>query len=570
MQAISLLWPAGHEQRFAQLACLDENSTRDLDLETVLLAFGARDEQRQAIARILCNVCADPAVIRYRQDVVEDLARHPDLAERLEELLPTIHSLGEPGVVRCQMTSLHEVCRRLGELANYVACVQGLSEVLGAIENDLHSEGLRRLGELIAAAERDETFIHLVEALPDLLENIRGIASITIGVNLDAQLQPIEATLLSVNQERFTGPTFLSKLLGKKSSPWEGVAQLHTTPKKEIRGWQLDPEVSGWAIEPMLQPLFRDLAQVTERISQSLAKMLVSYIRINGQIFTGLDQELAFYLGALRLIERLRAAGLPLCRPELAPMEERVFEIEAMYNLNLALFLTAAGARDLKDVIVANRVTLGEQGRIAILTGPNQGGKTVFTQAIGLAQLLAQAGLPVPGRRARISPADGIYTHFPIEERPDKETGRLGDEAKRFHDIFSHATQHSLILLNESLSSTSAGESLYLAQDIVRILRRMGVRAVFSTHLHELAAGVDALNAESPSGARVISLVASLVIEDENGDDPSRIRRSYKVIPAPPMGYSCAREIARRYGIGYEQLAQMLQERGVLEQWGNG
>jgi DNA mismatch repair ATPase MutS len=71
-----------------------------------------------------------------------------------------------------------------------------------------------------------------------------------------------------------------------------------------------------------------------------------------------------------------------------------------------------------------------------ILTGPNQGGKTTYMQAIGLAQVMAQSGLFVPGRRARISPVDGIHTHFPVEERVGLGLGRFGDEARRIRTLF--------------------------------------------------------------------------------------------------------------------------------------
>ncbi|MBZ0288083.1 MAG: DNA mismatch repair protein MutS, partial [Anaerolineae bacterium] len=143
-----------------------------------------------------------------------------------------------------------------------------------------------------------------------------------------------------------------------------------------------------------------------------------------------------------------------------------------------------------------------------IITGPNQGGKTTHIQAIALAQVLFQAGLYVPGCSARISPVDGIYTHFPVEERPSAEAGRFGEEAQRLSEIFAQATRHSLILLNESLSSTAPGESLYLARDIVRCFRLLGVRAAYTTHMHELAANLDEYNMQTPGDSKVVSLVA--------------------------------------------------------------
>jgi DNA mismatch repair protein MutS len=128
--------------------------------------------------------------------------------------------------------------------------------------------------------------------------------------------------------------------------------------------------------------------------------------------------------------------------------------------------------------------------------------------------------------------------------------------------VVAHATRHSLVLLNESLSSTSPGEGLYLARDVVRALMLLGARAIFATHLHELAENLHALNAEMAGqgrgDTRAISLVA-MTAKDGDG-----ARRTYHIVPAPPMGLSFARDIASQYGISFEQLQRALAERNVI------
>jgi DNA mismatch repair ATPase MutS len=207
---------------------------------------------------------------------------------------------------------------------------------------------------------------------------------------------------------------------------------------------------------------------------------------------------------------------------------------------------------------------MGPGGRILILTGPNHGGKTTFLQGVGLLHILAQAGCYVPGIQANVSPLDQLFTHFPVEEKPESDAGRFGEEAMRLGQIFEQVTRHSLVLLNESLSSTSFGESLYLAKDIVRILRRIGARALYSTHLHELADKVDELNESVPGDSTIISVVSS-PIETAGQANGNELNRSYKLEIRPPLGQSYAREIAARYGISYEQLENVLSERGVLK-----
>jgi DNA mismatch repair ATPase MutS len=168
----------------------------------------------------------------------------------------------------------------------------------------------------------------------------------------------------------------------------------------------------------------------------------------------------------------------------------------------------------------------------------------------------------VPGTQALLSPLDHLFTHFPLEEKPGSDAGRFGEEAIRLGKVFEEVTRHSLVLLNESLASTSFGESLYLAQDIVRILRRVGARAIYSTHLHELADKVDELNSSVPGDTKIVSIVSSPI--DAKSPNGAEGHRTYKLEMRPPLGQSYAREIAARYGISYEQLEDVLSERGVL------
>ena len=97
----------------------------------------------------------------------------------------------------------------------------------------------------------------------------------------------------------------------------------------------------------------------------------------------------------------------------------------------------------------------------------------------------------------------------------------------------------------------------------MRILRRVGARAIYSTHLHELANRVDELNDSVPGDSAIVSVVSSAVEKAPQGAG-DEIVRTYKVEARPPLGQSYAREIAARHGISYQQLEKILSERGVL------
>jgi len=556
--SLSLLWPGGI--RPSQICtALDPQCVRDLELESTLAAFADSRLGRSAIREIFLNLCTDPATIAYRQDILDDLWRNPDFTAHLEALLPDLNVLDTAHIsVDRRRSSLQEITWRLGELEHLVICVTGLSTVFAQIGDKVRAAGWCALRDLITQTAQDAVYQQLTRELPDMLQTVRAKASVTVGVNLDGQLRPVAATLLSVNERKFTGSTFLDRLLGRRGDGFKGIASLHTVPDLEQGRVPSGNRERHRDVNPLMVPLFRDLAKVLDTVCQPIARALRQYNGLHSGFLVTLRGDLAFYLAAVRLMERLRSHGLPVCRPDIAPMAERVCELHEAYNLNLALHQMEHAHGHAS--IVTNDVHMGDNGRIGILTGPNQGGKTIYTQMLGLCQILAQLGVWVPAARARLSPVDNIYTHYPVEEQLAKGTGRFGDEAQRLSQIFAHSTRHSLVLLNESLASTNPGESLYIAQDIVRILRRLGARAIFATHMHELAAGVAALNASTAGESLVVSLVAS---RTEAGDDGPQ--RPYKIAPGPPLGRSYAREIAAQYGISYDQLIALLQQRRVLE-----
>ncbi len=553
----SLLYPEGINESSDQQSLfleLSPSAAHDLRLDELISAFTSDRESRKEIQSLFYRLPRDSGVISYRQAVLEDLLAHPELTEKLASLLPVIHSLFEfSHQSRSEMSWLHEVVRRAEELQNIINCFEGMGQILDAMGEGIHSEGLRKLQEEIGTARRDLVYQNLVRELPVMLSRLQSSASITIGVNLDSRLRPVQATLLSVNEKPFTDQSLLNRLFGVQTGQ-AGIASLHSVPQ-QVAG--LDGPV-----DPLMVPLFADLAKVLEKTAIPIADQLNRYASIHGNLFTDLRQALIFYLGAVRFIRQLQKLGLPMCRPQIAPTGERRCDVKDSYNVHLALRQPGT-ENGMGSDIVLNDLLLEPEGGILILTGPNGGGKTTYMQGAGVVHILAQLGCHVPGRQAVISPLDQLFTHFPLEEKPESGTGRFGEEAMRLGKIFEQITRHSLVLLNETLSSTNFSESLYLAQDIVRILRRVGARAIFSTHLHELAGRVEELNESVPGDSKIISVVSSPVDVSMKADGPE-MRRRFKLEMRPPLGQSYAREIAGRYGISYQQLEDVLSKRGVL------
>ncbi|MDF2721867.1 MAG: mismatch repair protein MutS domain protein [Paenibacillus sp.] len=559
-EAISLLWPTEQaKMQYKDDMKLNEQTITDFGLDRLVQELSINYAYNDDIKKLILNVCDDREVIQYRLDVLEDFVQTPELASEFEALLPLVHRLSVQHQTKMisGAETLRKIAWQLEAMDVYVQCVDALKLRSNRFGSSIQSPALKKLFAFIDEMTANPDYQTMAASLPDYRRKLQGMSSVTIGINLDPELKPAEAVILSLEEKPFKQRknSLLTNLLGLKSmdDTYEGMTQFQNIRK-------LGHGALDTALLKSLEDIFNDALL-------PIGNAIKRYIDINIPAITNLEMEIGFYVGASKFIGKMVDCGLTMTKPIAAPAEERICRISNMVDPILAIGLMRQHPGfNLSNTIVANDIEFGPTGRVYILTGPNQGGKTTYTRAIGLAQLLFQAGLYVPGREAVISPVDRIFTHFSEEEKPNINNGRLGEESKRLSEIFMSATRHSLILLNESLSSTSNKDSLHLARDIVKGMKMLGCRAVFATHLLELAANVEQINDELPSDSRLVSMVSGVERDlDARLMDISKAKRTYKVLPGPPNEISFAKDIAYLYGISFEQIVQTLKDRKVID-----
>jgi DNA mismatch repair ATPase MutS len=243
-------------------------------------------------------------------------------------------------------------------------------------------------------------------------------------------------------------------------------------------------------------------------------------------------EEAEFFIAVRTLTDPLVASGLPRCYPQLADAgADAGLEVTGAYDLALALTIDPA-------VVVGNDLTLDAAQRQLVITGANQGGKTTFARTLGQLHHLASIGVPVPAARARLRLTDQVFTHFERGEVLADAEGRLMDDLRRLDIILRAATPASVVILNELFSSTSHADAREMGQRVLQHLADRGALTVFVTFVDELAA--------SPA-------VVSLVAEVDGGEG---VRRTFRMLRQPANGAAYAEVLARRYGLGYEQVVQ--------------
>jgi DNA mismatch repair protein MutS len=141
----------------------------------------------------------------------------------------------------------------------------------------------------------------------------------------------------------------------------------------------------------------------------------------------------------------------------------------------------------IKTSYAANDTHLDQQHRLAIITGPNMGGKSTYMRQTALIVLLAHCGSFVPAQAAKISSVDRIFTR--IGSADDLSTGKstFMVEMTETAQILHHATAHSLVLMDEVGRGTSTYDGLSLAWAcVLDLAKRIKCLCMFATHYFEL------------------------------------------------------------------------------------
>ncbi|MEY3182196.1 MAG: hypothetical protein RLZ35_181 [Pseudomonadota bacterium] len=143
----------------------------------------------------------------------------------------------------------------------------------------------------------------------------------------------------------------------------------------------------------------------------------------------------------------------------------------------------------LQTPFVANDVQFEPGKKLMLITGPNMGGKSTYMRQVALIVILAHMGSFVPARAATLGPFDRIFTRIGAQD--DLATGRSTFMVvmTEMANILHHATENSLVLLDEVGRGTSTFDGLALAWAIGEALgKEIKAWTLFATHYFELTA----------------------------------------------------------------------------------
>lgn len=502
----SILFPTGTPAEFG----VANDATADLHLDEVIDAITARRDD-QDLARWLLTPLTAADDVRFRQAVFKDIERPPVRAvlgrftDGIQQVRRRLSGLEKLHSARQQQGWF------LDAATTYCATVDELAAGLVAAEPS--SAGLRTLLDDVATLVGSGAYTQL-------RRDARGV---------DAQLRQLRYEVVVAG-----GRVTVRRHRDDPDYSEQIAATFERFRQDDSTATTLDPAATTYMTH--IDARILDLvAQLHPEPFAALDTFCRNHAGFTDDGIDRIEGELQFFLAVADFLARLTSAGLPICYPEVSD-DDRGLDAEQTYDLALAAQLTAAG-----DPVVCNDLRLTDGERIIVVTGPNQGGKTTLARTFGQLHHVAALGCPVPGRRVRIGLFDRMATHFERTEDLRNLTGKLEDELLRVRAILDVATERSVVVMNETFSSTTSQDATSLGAAILRRLVDLDLRAVYVTFLDEL----------STLDPAVVSMVSTVV-----PDDPSV--RTFKVVRRPADGRAYAAALAERHGLSSLQLAERI------------
>ena len=520
-------------RRFTLLEVLDESVT----------AMGSR-----LLRRWLDQPLLDPAAIQARLDAVERfLSQHlvrGDIRDALKRLADIERLVSR---VAAGLASPRDV----GALRNSLAALPALAEPLRKV-------GLGRIQELREGiGDHREVADLLVRALatdPPLTLRDGGVIRAGYDIELDKlrDLSKNGKLYIAELEQKEKGRTSISNLKVGFNSVFGYYLEVPKSQLAKVPDTYIRKQTTASAERYITAELkeHESLVLGAEEKAVSLESDLFAKVRARVCEHVGPLLQTARSLAEIDVLASLAevASRRGYIKPSL--VEEDVVEIEGgrhpVVEAHAAAFVpndTAMGFADGRP-------------RVVILTGPNMSGKSTYLRQNALLVLLAQIGSFVPAKACRLGLCDRIFARIGAKDELALGQSTFMVEMIESANILNHATDRSLVILDEVGRGTSTYDGLAIAWAMVEHLAAIGAKTMFATHYHQLNALAD----------QIPSVANFRVSVEEYGDE---IVWTHSVLPGG-TDRSYGIHVAKMAGVPNTVLSRAAEILGELEQTPQG
>ena len=482
---------------------------KDLNLDQAVQALLDRREDYN-LAPLFYTPLADTGEIVYRQEVMRDTERD-ELARAIDQFAQAMRRVrSDLQLVGKLSYQRQREAWYLEAIGTYCQAVRDLAQTLKAEQP--RSRGLRAIGEYLDGYTTSDDFTALDDETKQLK---RDLGQIRYAMNINEGSVRVSAYEAEEDYGARVKDTFARFAQGEVKDHRARYATLQEMGHVEAAVLEF---VAKLHPEP-----FARLAAYCERHREFRDRTVLRF-----------DREIQFYMAYHAYTQPIRQAGLYFCYPEVSDSKDVM--ASDTFDLPLARKLTGE-----KTEVVTNDWQLTGTERIFVVSGPNQGGKTTFARTFGQLHYLAALGCPVPGSDARLLLFDRLLTHFEKQEDLSNRRGKLEDDLIRVHDILKVATDRTVVVMNESFTSTTLDDATFLGTRVLQQMIRLGVLGVYVTFVEELA-----------------SLDESIISATSTVDEHDPTVRTFKIARRSADGLAYATAIAEKYRLTYQALRERL------------
>jgi len=460
----------------------------------------------------LYKPCLTQEDAEYRLDIMGELLHDKILFENLYDYCAIMKRLRR--LYLDYKDDKHDIQKQYRFLLLFGEYADDISR-LKVILSNAKSPGLRTAYAFCSEITDSVEFKTVYNTAASLLSKIAQILK-----NVGMAINPYEKTVTVIDCEE-AGET---ELLLKDIFDTYGL-------KIKSRFSIVDPLPLSYLEEKVLKILIDNNVDAFENLKTFYGKYTEFLDDIKN--FIELLPQFVFYISYTEFAGTMKSKGMSVCKPE---FDDVGFSASECAGASLIIKFLAENL-PLED-IVCNDIRL-PKGGIFILSGPNQGGKTIYLKALGLSAYLAKCGCYVFCKECRLPFYDNILTHFVQREILGKS--RLVEEIERIEKISNEFNKDSLVLLNESFTSTRRKDSVEISIHYIKKFDEIGCSVGFVSHFYEIP------EVYKSGENNIISLRSGV---GENG------RRTYIISEQKGDGLAYARDIARKYGMTYEQIME--------------
>lgn len=423
----------------------------------------------------------DPEKIKERQNKIEFFKERPILRKKLRDILK---SIGDIERITTRINVGIATPRDLGQLRNWLRAIPTLIDLQS--EEEIIKEK-KSIGSLFNIRFDTELYEKLEGALvenPPISYKEGGIFKIGYNKDLDELIELATKGKDYIQQyeqkeREKTGIASLKIRYNKVFGYYIEITKpnLKYVPQHYIRKQTL-ANAERFTTEELelYESKILTAQERREALEQQLFLELREFVSRKADYLYDLAQKIALLDLSSAIGELSHERGYS--RPHIE--KGKIIEIKEGRHPVVELFLPTGK-------FVPNDTYMDEKEFLMIITGPNMSGKSTIMRQVALIIIMAQAGLFVPAKSARIGVVDRVFTRVGASDNLALGQSTFMTEMQETATILKEATPESFVILDEIGRGTSTYDGMSIAWAVVEYLHDViGCRTMFATHYHEL------------------------------------------------------------------------------------